>query len=47
MSRLCRTGVSRCRKKLIYFRALGQLPDQRMLPCPAPDDQYFYLPHPL
>ena len=45
MGLLCRAGVTRCGEKLFDFRALGQLPDQRVLPCPAPDDQYFDLAH--
>ena len=44
---LSRAGITRSGINLFCFGALGQLPDQGMLPSPTPNNQYFYLPHPL
>jgi len=40
---LSRAGVARSGINLFNLGALGQLPDQGMLPGPAPDNQYLYL----
>ena len=47
LGNLGRARVARGGIDFLNFGALSQLPDQGMLPPPAADDQYLYLPHPL
>jgi hypothetical protein len=44
---LSRAGIARSDVYFFDPTALGELPDQGMLPAPAADNQYLYLPHPL
>jgi hypothetical protein len=47
MGKLSRAGVTRSDKNLLDLAALGELPDQGMLPAPTTDNQYLYLTYPL
>jgi len=47
LGELSRAGIARSDIDFLYFWALGQLPDQGMLPPPSPNNQYLYLTYPL
>ncbi len=42
-----RAGVAGGNIKLGYFRTLGELPGEGVLPAPTTNNKYLYLPHPL
>jgi hypothetical protein len=46
LGNLGRARIARGDKDFFDFRALSQLPDQRVLPGSATDDENFYLVHP-
>lgn len=47
LGNLSRAGVPWSSVYFFDLAALGELPDQRMLPPPTANNQYFYLTYPL